>query len=47
MSPAMRDAAVVGFSAETQVADATQLYLRHDGEIGSGTDNNLGVRVSW
>ncbi len=29
---------------------ATQLYLRYDGEIGSGTDNhavNLGVRLTW
>jgi len=28
----------------------TQIYLRYDGDIGSGTDNhtvNLGVRVSW
>ncbi len=45
-----RDAAVIGFTAKTQVAAATQLYLRYDGDIGSGTDNhavNLGVRVSW
>jgi hypothetical protein len=29
---------------------ATQLYLRYDGEIATGTDNhaiNLGVRFSW
>ena len=40
----------IGFTAKTQVAQATQLYLRYDGEIGTGTDNhavNLGVRVSW
>jgi hypothetical protein len=40
------DAAVIGFSASTAVAAATQLYLRNDGEIGNGTDNhalNLGV----
>ena len=45
-----RDAAAIGFTAKTQVAQATQLYLRYDGEIGTGTDNhavNLGVRVSW
>ena len=44
------DAAVVSFRAATSVADAVQLYLRYDGEIGSGTDNhafNLGVRLSW
>ena len=41
-----RDAAVIGFQASTTVATATQLYLRYDGDIGSGTDNhalNLGV----
>ena len=45
-----RDSAVVGFSAKTAIAEATQLYLRYDGEIGSGTDNhalNVGVRFSW
>jgi outer membrane autotransporter protein len=44
------DAAVVSFRAATNVADAVQLYLRYDGEIGSGTDNhalNLGLRVSF
>jgi outer membrane autotransporter protein len=45
-----RDAAVIGFQASTNVATATQLYLRYDGEIGSGSDNhtiNLGMRLSW
>ena len=45
-----RDAAVIGFQASTNVATATQLYLRYDGDIGSGTDNhalNLGIRISW
>ena len=45
-----RDAAVIGFSASTNVATATQLYLRYDGEIGGGADNhtlNLGLRLSW
>ena len=44
------DAAVIGFSANTLVAAATQLYLRYDGELGNGTNNhalNVGVRVSW
>jgi len=41
---------VVGLQAETQIADATELYLRYDGEIAGGTDNhalNLGVRLTW
>jgi len=45
-----RDAAVIGFQASTNVATATRLYLRYDGDIGSGTDNhalNLGLRLSW
>ena len=32
------------------IAAATQIYLRYDGEIATGTDNhaiNLGVRFSW
>jgi outer membrane autotransporter protein len=46
----VRDSAVVGFSAMTDIADATQVYLRYDGGVGGGTDNhavNLGVRFSW
>jgi uncharacterized protein with beta-barrel porin domain len=45
-----RDSAVIGFSASTTVAAATQLYLRYDGDVGSGSDNhalNVGVRLSW
>ena len=45
-----RDAAIIGFSATTSVAAATQLYLRYDGELGSGTDNHAltaGLRMSW
>ena len=45
-----RDAAIVGFSAMTNVAAATQLYLRYDGELASGTDNHAltaGLRMSW
>ncbi len=45
-----RDSAVLGFSAQTAIAEATQLYLRYNGEVGSGSDNhvfNLGVRLSW
>ena len=45
-----RDAAVIGFSAGTTVAEATRLYLRYDGEISTGSSNhtlNLGLRISW
>ncbi|WP_422001589.1 autotransporter domain-containing protein [Reyranella sp.] len=45
-----RDFAVIGFRAGAAVAAATRLYLRYDGEIGSGADNhaiNLGLRLSW
>jgi outer membrane autotransporter protein len=45
-----RDAAIVGLSAATTVADATQIYLRYDGMLGSGTDNHAvtaGLRLSW
>ncbi|MPZ29662.1 MAG: autotransporter domain-containing protein [Rhodospirillales bacterium] len=45
-----RDAAVIGFSAGTAVSDNASVYLRYDGDIGSGTDNhafNLGLRFSW
>ena len=43
-------AAVLGLSAMANIAAATQLYLRYDGEVATGTDNhaiNLGVRFSW
>ncbi len=33
-----RDAAVIGFSAGTNIAEATQLYLRYDGELSTGTE---------
>ena len=45
-----RDAAIVGFSASDQHRGATQLYLRYDGELASGTDNHAltaGLRMSW
>jgi outer membrane autotransporter protein len=45
-----RDAAIVGFAATTSIAAATQLYLRYDGELASGTDNHAltaGLRMSW
>ena len=45
-----RDAAIIGLSAGTTVAEATQLYLRYDGQLASGTDNHAftaGLRLSW
>jgi outer membrane autotransporter protein len=45
----LRNAAVVGLQATTIIAAATQIYLRYDGEIATGTDNhalNVGVRMS-
>jgi len=45
-----RDAATIGFSASTAIAQATSIYLRHDGAIGSGNDNhtlNIGARITW
>src|SRR5580704_10014319 len=46
----LRNSAVVGLQATTNIAQATQIYLRYDGEIASGTDNhalNIGLRMSW
>ena len=46
----LRNAAVLGLSAITNIAAATQIYLRYDGEIATGTDNhalNIGLRMSW
>ena len=44
------DSAVVSFRADTRIAEQMRLYLRYDGDIGSGTDNhalNLGLRMSF
>jgi outer membrane autotransporter protein len=46
----LRNSAVVGLQATTHLAAATQVYLRYDGEIATGTDNhalNVGVRITW
>ncbi len=45
-----RDSAVLGLGATYQVADATEVSLRYDGELGGGTNNNaltLGLRMRW
>ena len=44
-----RDSAIVGLQVSTNIAEATQVYLRYDGEVGGGTDNhalNVGLRMS-
>ena len=45
-----RDAAVIGLASSTAIAASTSLYLRYDGEIGTGTGNHalsVGVRMTW
>jgi fibronectin-binding autotransporter adhesin len=45
-----RNAAVIGFLASTAITEASQVYLRYQGEVGSGFDNhalNIGVRLTW
>ena len=45
-----RDSAMIGFLASTAITGASQVYLRYQGEVGSGSDNhtlNLGVRLTW
>ncbi len=45
-----RDGVVLGLSADTEVAEATNLYLRYEGDI-SGEDSahalTAGVRMTW
>ena len=45
-----RDGAVVGFSANTAIADGTSAYLRYEGNL-SGADSahalTVGVRMTW
>ncbi len=45
-----RNAAVIGLAASTAIAQSTSLYLRYDGDVGTGTDNHAlsgGVRMRW
>ena len=45
-----RDSAVIGLAATTAVAKDTLLYLRYDGEIGTGNDSHSlsgGLRLRW
>jgi autotransporter-associated beta strand protein len=44
------DAAVVSLRGATEIAAATQIYLRYDGELATGASNhafNLGMRLSF
>ena len=45
-----RDDAVVGFSADTAISEATSLYLRYEGDV-SGEDSahavTAGLRITW
>lgn len=45
-----RDAATIGLAANTNIAERTSLYLRYDGEVGTGTDSHAitgGLRLTW
>ena len=45
-----RDSATVGLAASTAVAEATSVYARYDGEVGTGTANHVfsaGFRMTW
>ncbi|WP_295132265.1 autotransporter domain-containing protein [uncultured Reyranella sp.] len=45
-----RNAAVIGLAASTAIAPSTSLYLRYDGDVGTGTDNHAlsaGLRMRW
>lgn len=45
-----RDSAVLALAADLAVASATSLFLRYDGEVGSGSDAHgftAGIRMTW
>ena len=45
-----RDAAVLGLAVDTAIAAGTNIYLRYDGDVGGGTNNNVlsaGLRMTW
>jgi outer membrane autotransporter protein len=46
----LRDTATLGLAANTAVAAGISLYLRYDGEFGTGTDSHAvsgGLRMVW
>lgn len=45
-----RDAAAIGLALNTNIARSISLCLRHDGELGTGTENHVlsaGLRLTW
>ncbi len=45
-----RDSALIGLAANTAIAQGTSLYLRYDGEVGTGSDSHMlsaGIRLTW
>ena len=45
-----RDTATVGLAANTAIAEATSVYFRYDGEVGTGIANHVfsaGLRMNW
>jgi len=41
---------MIDLAANTNIAQATAIYLRYGGEVGTGTDNHVfsaGLRMSW
>jgi uncharacterized protein with beta-barrel porin domain len=44
-----RDATVIRLAASTAIGQATSIYLRYDGEVGSGVDDHMlsaGLRMT-
>ncbi|MCF8533674.1 MAG: autotransporter-associated beta strand repeat-containing protein [Reyranella sp.] len=45
-----RDAAALAFAADTAIGERSSIYLRYDGEVGTGTDSHAfsaGLRMTW
>ena len=45
-----RDSALLGFAADTAIAEGTSLFVRYEGEFATGSDNHAvsaGVRILW
>jgi outer membrane autotransporter protein len=45
-----RDAVILGLGAKTSIGDATELYLRYDGQLATDFNNHAltaGVHLSW
>ena len=47
---APRDGVVLGFGANSRIAENTNIYLRYDGDLSGGASNHTisaGVRFVW